>query len=192
MAEFDFGTAFREAFGYDAPRDLSQLQIAEKPARREQSAKGAPFYATDLSGREFFLPVYLDGLLLPFAIISMTWRKTVVETTMPERGGSVNELININDYVFNIKGLLVNENDEYPDDEIQQLHDKFLINKSLSMRSALTDIVLSGRPDGAGDDDEGHKVVVLSVNWPPVSGVEHVKPFEIELKSDLIFELEIE
>ena len=192
MAEFDFGEAFKEAFGYNPPTDISKLQLAEKAARREQSAKGYAFYATDLSGREFFIPVYLDGALIPFAVIGMRWAKNIISTSMPERGGSVNELISIDDYSFTIKGLLVNEDGHFPDTEIEDLHKIFEKNKSITLRSVLSDIVLSGRPDISGDDDEGHRVIIKNIAWPATSGVEHVKPFEIEVMSDMIFNLEIE
>jgi hypothetical protein len=158
----------------------------------ETSKLGQVYYDTDLFGREFFLPVYLNGYLLPFAVIGMKWKKTIVKTAMPERGGTVNELISIDDYVFNIKGILVNDANNFPEQEIIDLHTIFKINASVALRSVISDIVLTGKSNTRKDDPEGHKVIVESINWPEVSGIEHAKPFEIELSSDMIFELEIE
>lgn len=180
MATFDLGDMFRDAFGYDAP--TAKPTIAPAPKRLEQSSLGQPYYASDLFGREFFLPVTLNGVLIPFAVLGVTWKKTIVETPLPERGGNVNELIAIDDYQFNIKGILINDSNVFPESDLIKLHDIFIINASLTMRSVISDIVLKGDA----------KVIVKEVKWPAVSGVEHAKPFEMDLKSDMIFDLEID
>lgn len=183
MATFDLGNMFRDAFGYDPPV-TQKPTIPQAPARLEQSSLGQPYYASDIFGREFFLPVTLNGVLIPFAVLGMTWKKTIVETPMPERGGSVNELISIDDYQFNIKGILINDSNVFPEKEIIDQHDIFKVNASIVMRSVISDIVLSGLSE--------HKVIVKEVKWPTVTGIEHAKPFEMDLKSDMIFDLEIE
>lgn len=189
MALFDLGDIFFKAFGYDAPTaDVSKIKLEKPAARKEQSQLGQPFYLKDLSGVEFFLPVMINGLLIPYAVLGMTWKKTIVSTALPERGGSVKELISIDDYEFTLKGILVNQSNDFPDDDVMKLHDLFLKNESVVMRSVLSDIVLTGK----GDDPNGHKVVIKEVRWPEVTGVEHVKPFEMTLESDMIFDLEIE
>jgi hypothetical protein len=193
MAQFDLGQIYKDVFGYDAPTtDPDKINIPPAVARREQSKLGQPFYATDLSGREFFLPVTIDDILIPFAVLGMTWKKTIVETPMPERGGAVIELINIDTYQFTLKGLLVNETNDFPDDGVMQLFNLFKENNSVTMRSVLSDIVLSGQSNVNGDDPDGHKVVIKEMQWPEVSGVEHVKPFQMNLISDMIFDLEIQ
>jgi hypothetical protein len=195
MAQFDLSQIFREAFGYEPPTDASKINIPKAADRKEQSKLGQPFYKTDLSGREFFLPVIINNILIPFAVLGMTWKKTIVSTSMPERGGSVKELISIDDYSFNLKGILVNETNDFPDDGVMELFDLFAGPKtrgtSVTMRSVLSDIVLSGESNPKKDDPDGHKVVIKEVNWPAVSGVEHAKPFEMQLESDMIFDLEI-
>jgi hypothetical protein len=181
MAEFNLSDIFHKSFGYEAPKPM---EIPKASPRIETSSLGQPYYLEDLSGREFFMPVKLNDYLLPFAVIGMTWKKTFVETAMPERGGSVTELISIDDYVFTIKGILINSKNVFPESEVIDLHKLFKINASISLRSVLSDIVL----DGAYD----HKVIVKQITWPAVAGVEHAKPFEMELKSDMIFDLEID
>ena len=180
MAEFNLKKIFKETFGSELP---PSFQLENAPVRKTGSSLGQSYYKEDLSGREFFLPVTINGLLIPFAVISMTWKKTFVTTSMPERGGSVHELISIDDYVFNVKGLLVNEENEFPEDDIIKLHDLFKINASVRMESALSAIVLKG------DFDE--KVIIKEVKWPATAGVEHIKAFEIDCESDQIFDLEI-
>ena len=181
MAEFNLNELFRNSFGYEAPASFS---IEQAPAKKELSNLGQRYYAEDLSGREFFLPVWINGQLIPFAVLGVTCKKTIVSTPMPERSGSVHELISIDDYSFTLKGLLVNESNEFPEQDIADIHNLFLVNASVSMRSALSDIFLSGEFD--------HKVIIQDVNWPPSPGVEHVKAFEIKLVSDQIFELTID
>lgn len=175
--EFDIKNIFRDAFGYEPP---AHFNIPTAESRKENSDLGSAFYKTDALGREFFLPVELDGLLVPFAVISVTSKKTIVSTPMPERGGTVKELISIDDYAINIKGILLN--DSFPEKEMRDVQEIFLKNKSISLRSVITDIFLKGEFE--------HKVAVKSINWPATAGVEHAKPFEIECESDMIFILD--
>lgn len=189
MTDFDFKEIFREAFGYEPPHDDIQLQKA--PARQGHSNSGAAYYDEDMFGREFFMPVRLDGILISFAVIGCTWKKTIVSTPMPERGGSVKELISIDDYAINIKGILINPGNDWPEAGVDEMYRLFVKNQSVSLRSALTDIFLSGKSDDKGIDPVGHRVVIREIKWPAVAGVEHAKPFEIECESDLIFDLEI-
>ena len=178
MAQFDLGDIFRDVFGYDPPTAQPVIQ------RKTASNLGQPYYATDLFGREFFLPVTLDGILIPFAVLGMTWKKIIVNTPMPERGGSVKEIVSIDDYKFNLKGILIIDEFAFPESEIIKIHDLFTVNKSVPMRSVISDIVLNGTFN--------HAVVIKEIKWPPVTGIEHVKPFEMDLESDSILDLEID
>jgi hypothetical protein len=190
MAEINLRDIFRAAFGYDAPE--KKVVIPPASPRVEKSiSTGQPYYDEDVFGREFFLPVRLDGQLLPFAVMSMNWRKTIVSTPMPERGGSVHELISIDDYTFNVKGILINPGNDFPEAWIIDIKRLWLKNQSVTLRSVKSDLVLSGRSNTTGDDPYGHRVIVKEIKWPAVSGVEHALPFEIDLVSDLIFDLEI-
>jgi hypothetical protein len=178
--ELDLKDIFRKTFGYEAP---PAFQISQAPARLEYSSLGQPYYESDIFKRESFLPVKLNGILIPFAVLSVTEKKTIVSTAMPERSGSVHELVSIDDYQFNIKGLLVDEDGNFPESGIIELHKVFKVNSSISLRSVTSDIFLSGEFD--------HKVVIKEVKWPASAGIEHAKAFEIDCESDQIFELEI-
>lgn len=176
--EFDIKNIFRKAFGYEPPADFN---IKKSTGRKEHSDLGQPYYKEDALGREFFLPVELDGYLVPFAVISVTAKKTIVSTALPERGGTVKELISIDDYAINIKGIVLQET--FPEKDMRDIQNIFLKNKSLSLRSVITDIFLIGEFE--------HKVVIKSIKWAATSGVEHAKPFEIECESDMIFVLDV-
>lgn len=179
MAEFNLGIIFRQAFGYDMPEENMSI-LPAKPARKERSDLGGSYYATDALGREFFLPVKIESVMIPFAVAGVTAKKTIVSTPMPERGGSVKEMIAIDDYAINIKGLLITEDGTWPEEGVLDMHSIFSTNRALKLECVLTDIFLK----------KDQLVVVKECRWPPVAGVEHVRPFEMELESDMIFDLE--
>jgi hypothetical protein len=175
---------FKQAFGYEPPAPgQNEINLPKAGDRIEMSNLGQPFYESDALGREFFLPVKLNDYLVPFAVIETRWKKTVVKTAMPERGGTVKELISIEDYPVNIKGMFVRDADEFPESEIKELHSIFEKNASITIRSVLTDIFLRGLFD--------HKIVIEEVSWPSIVGVQNVKPFSIQAESDMIFTLEL-
>lgn len=178
--EFALANIYRDAFGQEPPQ---KPEIKPAAARSETSNLGSRYYETDLFGVEHFLPVTINDVLIPYAVLGMTWKKKIVTTDMPERGGSVKEMISIDDYEFNLKGILISEDNNMPEDQIRNLFDLFQVNKSVTMRSVLSDIVLSG--------ENQHRVVIKSIKWPPVSGIEHAKPFEMEMESDMVLELEL-
>jgi hypothetical protein len=180
MADFNLGDIFRKSFGYEPP----VFELPEAPGRIEASSLGGRYFDTDLLGREFFLPVQLDGYLLPFAVIGITCKKTIISTAMPERGGTVKELISIDDYLINVKGILINDSNEFPESMLIDLHELFLKNQSLELQCVLTDIFLKGGFE--------QKVVIRDLKFPTVTGVEHARVFEMDLESDMIFDLEID
>ena len=208
MGTFDLAKIFSNTFRYNMPDkfvvnksndtlDQYQASIKTDPFKvppavvnrdsglfdSTYSVLGQPYYATDLLGREFFLPVTLNGYLIPFAVLSINEKKTIVETAMPERGGSVKELISIDDYIINLKGILVEEDNIYPEQQIIDIHNLFLLAESIPIRSVLTDIFLNGAYN--------HCVVIKEIKWPANPGVENAKPFEIDMVADMIFTLEI-
>lgn len=189
MAEINLNELFNDAFGYNAPAKMPAIEQAT--ARAEFSNLGQPYYEDDIFGREFFMPVRLGGVLVSFAVVGCTWKKTFVSTGMPERGGSVKELISIDDYMINIKGILINPGNEWVEAGVMEMFNLFKKNESVTLRCALTDIFLSGKSNDMGDDPDGHKVIIKEIKWPAVAGVQHAKPFEMELESDLIFDLVI-
>lgn len=190
MPEFNIKDIFKNVFGYDAPPDFKIEKAAE---RKEMSDLGQPFYGSDAYGREHFLPVFINGKLLPFAVISINTKKTIVTTPMVERGGSVHEIVSIDDFDINIKGILISDENVFPEKDIADLHKLFEVNTSVELRSALTDIFLKGgNLDNDTLSDQLHQVVIKNINYPAVAGIEQAKPFEIVCESDMIFTMETE
>jgi hypothetical protein len=182
MAEnkFSISEIYGTAHQQDLPQKFSVPVAANKPTHAQL---GSPYYKEDLSGREFFLPITLDGMVIPFAVVGITEKKTLVETALVERGGTVTEMISADDVIINIKGILLNEDGIFPEDEIVKLRAIAQKNESVELRSAFTDIFLSGKYN--------HKVIIKNLDWAENAGVEHAKGFSMQCKSDAIFTLEV-
>jgi len=201
--QFDIASLFKQAFGinpplnYVIPKKQSNVQenfdpggfsIPEKRENIQRANLGSPLYGTDKYGRQYFMPVTLGGVSLWFPVIGIRLKKTIVETGMVERRGTVKEIINKDDIQINIKGLIVNPYDEFPQEELAQLNDLFCRDESLELRSAITDIFFEDKTNPIADT---YKVVIREVPVPMISGTKHVKPYEIDCISDTVFELEL-
>lgn len=157
------------------------------PLRREKSNLGQPFYAKNLLGLEMFMPITLvhkkDGvetkLLLQNTIISMKMKKTIVETPLIGRQGTVKEQISIDDWDISIKGMIVSADNEYPDDAVKELKDFVEINEALDISSVLTAIML----------DKDEKIVIKDFDLSEMHGIQHAQGFTMSMISDIKFEL---
>jgi len=178
MNQFNISEIWKKSFGTEIPI-VNEFSIPTKEIGKVTGVRGAKFYGVDKNGTTHFMPVELDGMVLPYALIDITAKKNIVSTSLVERKGTVKELISTEDYVINIKALLIN--DEYPEQEVIDWHKVFEKNKSLILRSVKTDIFLQG-------DD---KVIIREIRWPPVAAVEHVQPVDMTLETDLVYTLEI-
>ncbi len=191
---FDLGDYFNRIWGYRSPAFdpvLDDIKGVRKGLRRkERGTLGSPYYAVDAEGREYYMPVSIEytdasGVLntinLPHPVISYEGRKNLVRTALTERNADAIEIINTGGYTINIKGFLIGEANEYPE-ELKKLIDKvFEINAAVTLRCVKTDFALKG---------VGFKVVFEKVNYPDLKGVKHVQPYEISCVSDLEFSLE--
>jgi len=209
MAEISLSLAdlFEQAFGYKTRAFEPKFQKANKRGQ-EQGKAGAPFYAKNAQGQEYFMPVTISypdtgaaasppagvttdarsftskkSWQLPYPVISVESSKTIVRTQLTERRGTVKELINIADYQITIKGLILGES-EFPETVISTLRDIYERNTPLSIQCPLTDIFLL-RPDRSGSD----QVVISELKLPAAGSSESVRPYELKLISDEIFNL---
>ena len=202
MAEISFSLAdlFEQTFGYKTQAfdpDFSPVTGYNAPARSEQGAYGAPYYANDSLGNEYYMPVTITypegtdsapGTLkkwnLPYPVISITSRKTIIETPLTERRGTVKELINIRDYEIVVKGFIISNANEFPESDVITLRTIYEQNTALSIQCPLTDIFLL-RPDRSGSD----QVVITELKFPSAAGIKNVRPYEIHMLSDEPFNL---
>ena len=209
MAEISFSLAelFEKTFGYKTqafdPKFRHVIGDGNNLSdRREQGANGSPYYATSALGVEYYMPVTLTyehsepvpggsdtmSVLkkwdLPYPLISVTSRKTIVETPLTERRGTVKELVNIQDYEIVIKGFIIGSTHEFPEDDVTTLRTIYEQNVPLSIECPLTDIFLI-RPDRSSSD----KVVIKELKLPVLAGVKNVRPYELLMVSDEPFSL---
>jgi len=206
MAEiiFNLGDLFEQTFGYKTQAFDPVFQEATgniAPMRTEQGAQGSPYYANDALGHEYFMPVTLTfgagattGNInsptsltkwnLPYPVISVSSRKTIIETPLTERRGTVKELINTEDYEIVIRGFIISDTNDFPENDVTTLRSIYEQNNALSIQCPLTDIFLL-RPDRNGSD----QVVIRDLKFPAITGVKHIRPYELQLVSDEPFNL---
>jgi hypothetical protein len=182
---------FEQAFGYRSRafepqfKPQSPERTIDNPYYSGRSLNGSPYTAVDkVTGREYYMPVTLGGMSLPFPVVSVTCRKHIIETPLVERRGTVKELISIEDWDIKIKGLIVSTSDVYPEEAVTQLRDLFERNEAIEMQNAITDIFLI-TPDRKGSD----LVVIKDISFPEVRGVMNVRAYELSLVSDAPFDL---
>ena len=178
--QFDISQLFYDTFGYAS----GAFKFDTKTPEDQYADLGSPFYKKDATGREYFLPVKLgDDKVdydLPYTVISIRGKKTIVDTPMVEREGSVKEFISMEDYSITIRGFFINHFGQFPQDDITTFRDWWIKNKALKISNVLTDIFLTGK----------QKVVIVDMDIPETTGTTNVRPFTIELTSDLELELE--
>ncbi len=205
MAEISFNLAkmFEAAFGYKTQAftpGFHTVQGDQAPLRTEQGTHGSPYYAKDVSGMEYYMPVTIaysdseeknDGNStsmkkwdLPYPVISITSRKTIVETPLTGRRGTVKELIHIQNYDIVIKGFIIGTTNEFPENTVTTLRTVYEQNTPLSLQCPLTDIFLL-RPDRSGSD----QVVIREIKFPAIAGIKNVRPYELHMVSDEPFNL---
>lgn len=165
-----------------------EYEIGTEPEPMQEFVKAYRLWDTDAKGRWYFMPVSLkhpqiptDGNIcyLPHGVVSISCKKTIVETPLVGRKGSVKELISTDDYKISVAAFIQSANGLYPEQEITLLRDVFNIAEPLELICALTGLVL----------DEGDKVVLTDISFPPLPGVEDAVAVKLEMITDKAFEL---
>ena len=152
----------------------------EPASEKTHSDLGSVLRKKDAQGRWYFMPVELNGIEIPNAVISIRGKKTIVETPMVGRKGTVKELISVDDYEIKIAGVALDN--DFPDRQISELNELYNVNESITLKCALTDIFL----------DEEDKVVIKSMDFAEMRGCETAQVFTMELVTDRSFELIVE
>lgn len=165
-----------KADGYEYP--------GEQASEKTSSDFGSTLRKKDAQGRWYFMPIALEHkgteYEIPNAVISIRGKKSIVETSMVGRKGTVKELISVDDYEIRIAGVCLDV--DFPDQQINSLNDLYNINESVTLKCALTDIFL----------DEEDKVVIKSIDFAEMKGCETAQVFTMELVTDRSFELILE
>lgn len=153
--------------------------------KKERLKIGTLLWKKGANGQYYFMPVVLrdknkKAYEIPNAIISFTGKKTIVETPMVGRKGAVKELINVDDYEISIQGIA--SANEYPEDAMKELNELYSLNESVTLECAMTDTFLGKNP----------QVVIKSIDFSDMKGVECFQVFKITLTTDYSFELIIQ
>jgi hypothetical protein len=130
------------------------------------------------------MPVKLNGAYLPYPTIRISGKKTIVETSLVGQGGTVKELISLQDYHISIKGLIIGTDGNWPEEAVKILIETYKIGKAVSIDCPLTDLFLIS-PENHGSN----QAVITGIDFPETKGVENVVGYSLELVSDHDFEL---
>lgn len=168
--------------------DLEKL-----PERAEKNNFGTNYYGVDQFGREVFLPIelkYTDDngdeqvINLYHAVLSLRSRNENIKTPLTERPGRFTELINGDDWMIRVEGFLISTTRDFPEDLFTQLVRLKKSRKEISMKNAITDIILIDKENNGSD-----KVVLDDLDFPATRGVINHKPFILSLVSETDFNL---
>ena len=176
------------------------------------SIYGSPYYTKDVRGRELFMPLevqvgfdqvpgqqttyaekfgvrdasgaYTGRWVLPYTVISVTEvSQNIVDTPLTERNGMVSELINIGAYKMNVKGILINHKNEFPEEDFIALNKLMNLGCVGQVNNPLTDVILSF--------NGGDKTVTLrNLRFYKKAGVKHTLPYELDMIVDAPFDIE--
>ena len=157
------------------------------------SSKNISFNKIGAYGQDIWFPITFKGgklvagtyegihISIDACTISVNLATTVVSTPVVERKGMVNEIINIDDYVFTIRGFLIGKNRTVPEDKIRALVDFKESTQEKTMHGGYPEIFL----------DESCRIIVTNLEFPVVQGQNHwIRPFSMSCKSDFITDLE--
>jgi hypothetical protein len=215
--QINLADLFFEAFGYktDAFEEAltaNPVDGDKKGSRVETGQHGSPYYVFDSLGREYFLPIkvvvgndiipgtsstYAEALgatdasgnpvdywYLPYPVLSADVNKHIIDTELTERNGMVSELINIGGYKINVKGFIINQiGNDYPENDMNILNRLFNINKAVEIYNPVTDVLLMNANSGS------RTVTLRSLKFPERPGVKHVRAYELEMWSNVPFNL---
>ncbi|MEG2599695.1 MAG: DUF6046 domain-containing protein [Muribaculaceae bacterium] len=134
-------------------------------------------------GKNIFLPVRFEELAPGGQILNIrcctiraTSKRTIVRTPVPERIGSVKEVCNIGDWVFTIKGVLLGDNDHYPDNKIHVLREIYESLNPIELHNPLRSLLTDSK-----------RVIIESLDFEDLPG-RHIKhqPFTMVCETDII------
>jgi hypothetical protein len=200
MQAIDLKELYKQAFGVSIP----EYQLFEqKGDKAVYSGKdngdlylrgkfGSIMYGNNAIGGNYtFMPAFFDldndgqfteyDFELPFPIIRISSQKRIVETPLTERKGTVVEIVSQENWKIYIKGFIISKDLIFPEEQVYALKQLYENTKYLRLRCALTDLFLTA-------DD---RVVITDLNFPDVKGIEHVKPYEMNLITTNIFNLNV-
>jgi hypothetical protein len=186
MAKYNINIAkqvYENTFGYyQVPKVLGFDQRIEKSTNRYGTQLDKP----DEYGNNMFSPVTLkwgnNEITLPYSTVSISGSKKIVNTELVNRQGSVNEQISINDYQFQINGVVVTRQERLPEDWLALFKQVFETSEPVEIINPITDFYLR----------ENQNIIILNHNLPDMRGIEYAQSYSFKAKTDTNLELIIE
>lgn len=175
MIQLDLNALFQSAFGYVA-MPYPQGEFAFNPVAGLENIQ-----KNDILGRPVPMPVALNSYTLPNAVIEIAGKKSIQETPLAgnKERGTVKELISVNDYKVNIKGIIVNqESDNFPGGDVSTLYELHELSEPVTIECPVTDLFFI------------NQVVIKKIRLPEINGT-HAQAYEIEAISDEDFTAEL-
>lgn len=120
------------------------------------------------------------------SVVHFQRAKNIVQTILPGRDGTVKELISMGDWEITFTGFIINykqrtaastlkpvkQDHSYPREYRKQMNEVFKINQNMRIYSRLV------------NDLEIFKVVITSLEFPPLEGYDNVQPYRMTCLSD--------
>lgn len=178
---------YKLAFGY---RGLPFINVPATPSKTTNGIENsidAPDVISEtqasdglnhsgLNGVTYFMPISIGGVQLPNEpTVSASTKKTIVETAMVgmTRRGNVKELISEGDYEISINGVCASDDGvSYPFDQVKAIKAIYEKNEALEIVCAFTEEI------GVT------KVVLKSLTWVEMKGMQHCQAYKISAVSD--------
>ena len=199
-----FKPDFAKVIGSDGPKSVTRTEYGG-PAL-------APYYLSLANGNEVYLPMevevgfdnipgtntsYAEALgvtnssgaytgkwQLPYPIFSIENNMKVIDTELTERSGMVSEKINFGGWRLHVKGMLINKNNEFPEDDYATLVRLYRMGMPVKLNNPLTDILFMDT------DNLGQNLVTIrSLRVDKNKGVKNVAYYELEMVQEIPFSL---
>lgn len=147
-----------------------------------ETSAGTPVkkYTDERLGEYVFMPVYLDGIELPNAVIIITGEKRIIETDITEVG-TVFEKVFIRPYDITILVTLIGKDGEWPQSDLSTIVNLWKKGDITTLQSAVTDNYLQAKGN----------FLITKNSHLDAQGAENVEVIQIEGRSNVDFELEI-
>lgn len=191
LVSLSLSDIFYNAFGYK-PKSYNPEVAEKKEELKPAKVASSAYWAPGKKGMQYYMPIMLGDVQLPYPVISVSSTKNIVSTPLVNRRGNVKELISIEDYKFKIRGLVIGDANDFPESEIQELRRLYERNESLKISCPFTDVFVMSESNGDNTNSASNipdKVVITSLTFPEQVGIINVRPYEMTLESDTSFNL---
>ncbi|MCX6210079.1 MAG: DUF6046 domain-containing protein [Bacteroidetes bacterium] len=141
-------------------------------------------------GKYEFMPVEIDGIAIPNALIMITGEKEIIETNVAGAldsdgnivGGTVFEKSFVKPYDLTVIATLIGDGAmNYPEDEMWRLTDLWKKNDVVTLKCALTDYFL----------ETSNNALITKISVLDNAGAENIEVLQFDLRSNIDFELQI-